>query len=67
MVRRGAWVGGAVRYGCAGGGGRYGSTVNGAKYGTWTGEDDVVFVFEVCGGVRVALMGFEVNGALKFG
>ena len=26
-----------------------------------------VFVFEVFGGVRVSFMGFEVDGALKFG
>ena len=51
----------------AGGGGRYGSTADGATSGTWTGGEDVVFVFEVCGGVGVAFMGFEVDVALKFG
>ena len=53
--------------GRAGGGGRYGSTVDGATFGTWTGGDDVVFLFEVCGGVGVKCMGFEVDGDLKFG
>ena len=53
--------------GCAGGGGRYGITVYVATSGIWTGGNDVVFVFEVFGRVKVALMGFEVDGDLKFG
>ena len=56
-----------MKCGRAGGGGRYGSTVNGATSGTWTGGDDDVFVFEVFGGVGVSLVGFEVDGGLKFG
>ena len=50
-----------------GGGGRDRSTVNGATSTTCTVRDDVVFVFEVCGRVGVALMGFEVDRDLKFG
>ena len=65
--RHSAWVGGAVSCGCAGGGGRYGITVYVATSGIWTGGNDVVFVFEVFGRVKVALMGFEVDGDLKFG
>ena len=53
--------------GCARGGGRDGSTFNGATSETCTGGDNVVFVFEVWGGVRVAFMGFEVDGDLEFG
>ena len=52
--------------GCARSSGRYGSTVDGATSGTWTGGDDVVFVFELFGGVRFALMGLEVDGDLEF-
>ena len=65
--RCGAWVVGAVSCGRSRGGGRYGSTVDGAISGTWTSGDDVVFVFEVCGVVGVAFVGFKVYGALKFG
>ena len=65
--RHGAWVGGAVSCGCARGGGRDGSTFNGATSETCTGGDNVVFVFEVWGGVRVAFMGFVVDGDLEFG
>ena len=53
--------------GRSGGGGIDGSTVDGATSGTWTGGDNVVFVLEVFGGVGVELMGFEVDGDLKFG
>ena len=41
-------------------GGEWCNTVGGFRGGA-------LFVFEVFGGVGVALVGFEVDGALKFG
>ena len=47
--------------------GRDGCTVNCATSDTCTGGEYVVFVLDLCGVVEVTLMGFKVDGDLKFG